>query len=93
MIRSGEIRVLDEEKQPLGVMTAADALSLARQKGLDLVEIAPTAQPPVCRIMDYGKFLYELHKRDHEARSTRRRSRSRKSSSGRRSASTTMPSR
>jgi len=60
--------VLDEEKQPLGVMTAADALSLARQKGLDLVEIAPTAQPPVCRIMDYGKFLYELHKRDHEAK-------------------------
>jgi translation initiation factor IF-3 len=68
MIRSGEIRVLDDEKQQLGVMTAADALSLARQKGLDLVEIAPAAQPPVCRIMDYGKFLYELHKRDHEAK-------------------------
>jgi translation initiation factor IF-3 len=68
MIRAVEIRVLDEEKQPLGVMSASEALSLARQKGLDLVEIAPAAAPPVCRIMDYGKFLYELHKKDHEAR-------------------------
>ena len=68
MVRAGEIRVLDEEKNQLGVMTASDALSLARQRGLDLVEIAPAAVPPVCRIMDYGKFLYELHKKDHEAR-------------------------
>ena len=68
MIRSGEIRVIDEEKKQLGVMQASDALALARQRGLDLVEIAATAQPPVCRIMDYGKFLYELHKQDHEAK-------------------------
>jgi translation initiation factor IF-3 len=68
MIRAGEIRVIDDEKKPLGVMSAADALALARQRSLDLVEIAPTAQPPVCRIMDYGKFIYELHKRDHEAK-------------------------
>ena len=68
MIRSGEIRVIDDEKQQLGVMTASEALVLARQKGLDLVEIAPAAQPPVCRIMDYGKFLYELHKQDHDAK-------------------------
>jgi len=60
--------VIDDEKKPLGVMSAADALALARQRSLDLVEIAPTAQPPVCRIMDYGKFIYELHKRDHEAK-------------------------
>ena len=68
MVRAGEIRVIDDEKKPLGVMTAADALVLARQRGLDLVEIAPTATPPVCRIMDYGKFLYELHKKEHEAK-------------------------
>jgi len=68
MIRSGEIRVIDDEKKQLGVMSAADALAVARQQGLDLVEIAPAAQPPVCRIMDYGKFLYELHKQDHDAK-------------------------
>jgi translation initiation factor IF-3 len=60
--------VIDEEKKPLGVMSAAEALVIARQRGYDLVEIAPQAQPPVCRVMDYGKFLYELHKRDHEAK-------------------------
>ncbi len=68
MITCREIRVIDEEKKPLGVMAAHEALALARNRGLDLVEIAPQAQPPVCRIMDYGKFLYELHKRDHEAK-------------------------
>ena len=68
MVRAGEIRVIDDEKKPLGIMTAADALMLARQQGLDLVEIAPQAEPPVCRIMDYGKFLYELHKKEHEAK-------------------------
>jgi len=68
MIRSGEIRVIDEEKKQLGVMQASDALVIARQRGLDLVEISATAQPPVCRIMDYGKFLYELHKQDHDAK-------------------------
>ena len=60
--------MIDEDKKPLGVMSAADALAVARSRGLDLVEIAPLAQPPVCRVMDYGKFLYELHKRDHEAK-------------------------
>jgi translation initiation factor IF-3 len=68
MIRSGEIRVIDDEKKQLGVMSAADALAIARQRSLDLVEIAPAANPPVCRIMDYGKFLYELHKQDHDAK-------------------------
>jgi len=68
MIRVPEIRVLDDEKKQLGVLPTMEALSLARQKGLDLVEIAPAATPPVCRIMDYGKFLYELHKKDHEAK-------------------------
>jgi translation initiation factor IF-3 len=68
MIRVPEIRVLDDEKKQLGVLPTLEALSLARQKGLDLVEIAPAATPPVCRIMDYGKFLYELHKKEHEAK-------------------------
>jgi len=68
MIRAPEIRVIDEDKNQLGVMPVHQALTLAREKGLDLVEIAPQASPPVCRIMDYGKFLYELHKKEHEAK-------------------------
>lgn len=68
MIPAREIRVLDEDKKPLGVLSTSQAIQMARERGLDLVEIAPTAQPPVCRIMDYGKFLYEQHKKDHEAK-------------------------
>lgn len=68
MIQAREIRVLDEDKKPLGVLPTAQVIQMARERGLDLVEIAPTAQPPVCRIMDYGKFLYEQHKKDHEAK-------------------------
>jgi translation initiation factor IF-3 len=58
------VRVLDEEKKPLGVMSLNDALRLAQQKGLDLVEVAATAVPPVCRIVDYGKFRYEQAKNE-----------------------------
>ncbi len=61
-IRARTIRVLDEHKQQVGVMSLDEGLRLARSKGLDLVEIAPTANPPVCRIVDYGKFLFELSK-------------------------------
>jgi translation initiation factor IF-3 len=68
MIHAREIRVIDDDKKQVGILSVPDALSLARQRGLDLVEIAPTANPPVCRIMDYGKFLYEEHKREHEAK-------------------------
>jgi translation initiation factor IF-3 len=68
MIQAREIRVLDEDKKPLGILPTHQAVQMARERGLDLVEIAPTAQPPVCRIMDYGKFLYEQHKKDHEAK-------------------------
>lgn len=68
MIRVPEIRVIDEDKNQLGIMPVSQALALAREKGLDLVEIAPQASPPVCRIMDYGKFLYEIHKKEHEAK-------------------------
>jgi translation initiation factor IF-3 len=66
-IRAREVRVIDEAKAQLGVMTLNAALELARKKGLDLVEVAPNATPPVCRIVDYGKFLYEEAKREKES--------------------------
>ncbi len=62
------MRVVTEEGEPLGVMDTRDAVQKARQMGLDLVEIAPNAQPPVCKIIDYGKFLYEQKKKQHEAK-------------------------
>ena len=67
-IRAKEIRVIDEEGNQLGIMTPFDALKSAKSQGLDLVEVAPTANPPVCRIINYGKYLYQLSKRQHEAR-------------------------
>lgn len=66
-IRAREVRVLDETKQPLGVMSLSDALRLAQNRGLDLIEIAPNATPPVCRIIEYGKFQYEESKRKKES--------------------------
>ncbi len=68
MIRIREVRVIDDESQQLGVMPTYKALALAQEKGLDLVEVAPTAVPPVCRILDYGQYKYELQKRDREAK-------------------------
>jgi translation initiation factor IF-3 len=68
MIRAKEIRVVDEEAGQLGVMTPEQALAIARSRDLDLVEVAPTANPPVCRIMNYGKFQYQKSKRAHEAK-------------------------
>ncbi len=66
-IRAKEIRVIDEEGQ-VGVMTPHEALRMARDRGLDLVEVAPNAAPPVCKIIDFGKYLYEQKKRAHEAK-------------------------
>jgi translation initiation factor IF-3 len=63
-----EIRVLDEEGTQLGVMTPQQAIEIARSKGLDLVEIAPQAQPPVCRIINFGKWQYEQKKKQKEAK-------------------------
>ena len=80
-IRAREVRVLDEEKKPLGVMSLNDAIKLAQQQGLDLVEIAATAVPPVCRIVDYGKFRYEQAKNEKHARENGRASRIAKSPS------------
>lgn len=67
-IRVREIRVIDDTGQQLGIMPPPQALAIARQKGLDLVEISPTAMPPVCRIMDYGKYQYQEQKRSREAK-------------------------
>jgi translation initiation factor IF-3 len=60
--------VIDGEGKQLGIMAPFEALKVARAQGLDLVEVAPTATPPVCRIINYGKYLYQLSKRQHEAR-------------------------
>lgn len=67
-IRVREIRVIDDTGSQLGVMSPQQALAVAREKGLDLVEISPTAQPPVCRIMDFGRYQYEEQKRTRQAR-------------------------
>ena len=66
-IRAREVRVLDENKEPLGVMPLGDALRLAQSKRLDLIEIAPNATPPVCRILEYGKFQYEESNRKKDS--------------------------
>ncbi len=63
-----EFRVIDEEGNQLGILSREEALNLADEKKLDLICIAPTADPPVCRILDYGKFRYELQKREKEAK-------------------------
>jgi translation initiation factor IF-3 len=60
--------VIDDEGQQLGIMPPFEAVKKAREKNLDLVEISPTAQPPVCRIMDYGKYLYQQEKKEREAK-------------------------
>lgn len=71
-IRAREVRLIDENGVQLGVMPARDALRVARERDLDLIEVAPNAQPPVCRIMDYGKHKYQQAKRDREARKKQR---------------------
>jgi translation initiation factor IF-3 len=67
-IRAREVLLIDEEGTRVGVVSLRDALALAEERGLDLVEVAPTATPPVCRILDYGKYRYEQTKREREAR-------------------------
>ena len=67
-IRAREVRVIDDESGQLGIMPPFEALKKARERGLDLVEISPTATPPVCKIMDYGKFLYEQEKKERAAK-------------------------
>lgn len=67
-IRAKEVRVIDVDGAQLGVMGIKEALSLAEQKGSDLIEISPNANPSVCKIMDFGKYKYELQKKDKEAK-------------------------
>ena len=67
-IRDREIRLIGEDGEQLGIMSARDAMKLAREANLDLVKIAPTAKPPVCKIIDYGKYRYELARKEKEAR-------------------------
>lgn len=67
-IRDKEVRLVGEDGEQLGIMTSKDALKLAKEANLDLVKIAPTAKPPVCKIVDYGKFRYEQARREKEAK-------------------------
>ncbi len=67
-IRVREVRLVSDDGEQLGIVSVRDALAIALEKGLDLVEVAPSAQPPVCRLMDYGKFKFEQNKREKEAR-------------------------
>jgi translation initiation factor IF-3 len=67
-IRAREIRVIDENGEQLGILPPFEALKIARERGLDLVEVSPNAIPPVCRIQDYGRFLYEKEKSERAAR-------------------------
>ncbi|MDQ2087327.1 translation initiation factor IF-3 [Herbivorax sp. ANBcel31] len=68
MIRDKEVRLIDTEGNMLGVMSSREAQKMANSKNLDLVKVAPKAKPPVCRIMDYGKYMFEQAKREKEAR-------------------------
>jgi len=67
-IRDKEVRLIGENGEQLGIMSSRDALKLAREAELDLVKIAPNAQPPVCKIIDYGKYRYEQARREKEAK-------------------------
>lgn len=67
-IRVPEVRLIDDEGNQVGVVPTPDALKMAQEKGLDLVEIAPQAQPPVCKVMDYGKYLFQQKKKAGEAK-------------------------
>jgi translation initiation factor IF-3 len=67
-IRAREIRVIDENGEQLGILAPFEALKMARERGLDLVEVSPSAVPPVCRIQDYGRFLYEKDKSERAAK-------------------------
>ena len=71
-IRAREVRLIDENGAQVGVVSFREALELAKSHGLDLIEVSPTANPPVCRIMDYGKYKYELGKRERETQKKQR---------------------
>jgi translation initiation factor IF-3 len=68
MIKVKEVRVINADGEQLGILETREAIRKAEEQGLDLVEVAPTAKPPVCRIMDFGKYKYEMAKKAHESR-------------------------
>ena len=70
-IRDREVRLIGENGEQLGIMSAKDAYKMARDADLDLVKIAPTAKPPVCKIIDYGKYKYEMVRKEKEAKKPR----------------------
>ena len=72
MIRAREVRVISPEGEQLGILDINEALKIADERDLDLVEVAPEAKPPVCRLMDYGKYLYEKQKRERESRKSQK---------------------
>jgi len=67
-IRAGKVRLIGEQGEQLGVVPSSQALQIAREHELDLVEVAPTASPPVCKIIDYGKYKYEQAKKERKAK-------------------------
>lgn len=67
-VRAREVRLIDEDGKPIGVMSSAQALALAHERDLDLVEVSPMSVPPVCKLMDWGRFKYEQAKKENEAR-------------------------
>lgn len=72
-IRASEVRVIDDEGEHLGVLKLSDALVVARERDLDLVEVDPAAKPPVCRIMNYGQFQYELNKKEQKMKARQKK--------------------
>jgi translation initiation factor IF-3 len=71
-IRAREVRVVDEQGQQIGIMPLEQALAIAEERGLDLVEVAPDAKPPVCRLLNYSQWLYQRQKKEREARRKQR---------------------
>ena len=71
-VRDKEVRVIGQDGEQLGIMSSREAMKLAREADLDLVKIAPTAKPPVCKIIDYGKYRYEMARKEKEAKKKQR---------------------
>lgn len=72
-IRAPEVRLIDENNQQAGVVKLTEALRMARERGLDLVEVSPVAQPPVCRILDYGKLVYQQERQSRQLRTKQKK--------------------
>ena len=78
-VRDKEVRLIGENGEQLGIMSAKEAYRIAQEAELDLVKIAPTAKPPVCKIIDYGKYRYELARKEKEAKKKQKKSEAKRS--------------